>query len=73
MAFMQYRLTREPSLPVIGAALVCAGAMDGFRTFAETRRASRPSESARAERTSVDVDELVEIEHREAEVDERDR
>ena len=47
--------------------------MDGFGTLAETRRASRPSESARAERTSVDVDELVEIEHREAEVDERDR
>ena len=37
MAFLQFRLTREPSLPIIGAALVCAGAMDGFHTFAADR------------------------------------
>ena len=37
LAFVQFRLTREPSLPVIGIALVCAGAMDGFHTFAADR------------------------------------
>lgn len=37
LAFVQYRLTREPSLPIIGMALVCAGAMDGFHTFAADR------------------------------------
>ncbi|MEE9129199.1 MAG: EAL domain-containing protein [Phycisphaerales bacterium] len=37
LALVQYRLTREPSLPIIGMALVCAGAMDGFHTFAADR------------------------------------
>ncbi|MBN4058851.1 PAS domain S-box protein [bacterium AH-315-J04] len=37
LAFMQFRLTREPSLPVIGVALACAGAMDAFHTLAADR------------------------------------
>ncbi len=37
LAFMQYRLTKEPSLLVIGVALACAGAMDAFHTFAADR------------------------------------
>jgi PAS domain S-box-containing protein len=37
LTFVQYRLTREPSLPVIGVALVCAGAMDAFHTLAADR------------------------------------
>ena len=40
LAFVQFRLTREPSLPIIGMALVCAGAMDGFHTFAANRLTS---------------------------------
>jgi len=37
MAFLQYRLNGDISLPVIGVALVCAGAMDAFHTFAADR------------------------------------
>lgn len=37
LAFVQYRMTREPSLPVIGVALLCAGAMDAFHTLAADR------------------------------------
>ncbi len=37
LAFVQYRLTREASLPIIGIALACAGAMDAFHTFAADR------------------------------------
>ncbi len=33
LTFVQYRLTREPSLPIIGVALLCAGAMDAFHTL----------------------------------------
>ncbi len=29
LTFVQYRLTREPSLPIIGVALLCAGTMRG--------------------------------------------
>jgi len=34
LAFVQYNLTREATLPIVGVALVCAGAMDGFHTLA---------------------------------------
>jgi signal transduction histidine kinase/ActR/RegA family two-component response regulator len=34
LAFLQYRLTREASLPIIGVALLCAGTMDAFHTLA---------------------------------------
>ncbi len=37
LAFVQFRLTRESSLPIIGMALMCAGAMDAFHTFAADR------------------------------------
>jgi CheY-like chemotaxis protein len=37
LAFVQFRLTSEASLPIIGVALICAGAMDGFHTFAANR------------------------------------
>lgn len=37
LAFVQHRLTSDPSLPIIGIALVCAGAMDGFHTLAADR------------------------------------
>ncbi len=37
LAFVQYRLTKDASLPIIGVALICAGAMDGFHTFAADR------------------------------------
>ncbi len=37
LLFVQYRLTREVSLPIIGIALMCAGAMDAFHTFAADR------------------------------------
>lgn len=37
LAFVQYRITNEPSLPIIGVALACAGAMDAFHTFAADR------------------------------------
>ena len=37
MAMVQYRLTREISLPIIGLAMVCAGAMDAFHTLAADR------------------------------------
>ncbi len=37
LAIFQYRMTREPSLPVIGIALACAGGMDAFHTFAADR------------------------------------
>jgi signal transduction histidine kinase/CheY-like chemotaxis protein len=34
LAFLQYRLTDEPSLPVIGLAMFCAAGMDIFHTLA---------------------------------------
>ena len=34
LAFVNYRLAGEPSLPIIGMALVCAGGMDAFHTLA---------------------------------------
>jgi diguanylate cyclase (GGDEF)-like protein len=34
LAFFQYRISREPSLPVLGIALVSASAMDGVRALA---------------------------------------
>jgi PAS domain S-box-containing protein len=37
LAFLRYRLTGEVSLPVIGMALLCAGAMDAFHTLAAVR------------------------------------
>lgn len=37
LAFTQYHMTKERSLPIIGMALVCAGAMDGFHTLAADR------------------------------------
>ena len=37
LSLVRYRLTREASLPVIGVAMLCAGAMDGFHTFGADR------------------------------------
>ncbi len=37
LAFIQYRLTRDPSLTAIGVALICAGSMDAFHTLAADR------------------------------------
>ncbi len=37
LAFIQYRLMRDPSLLIIGVALACAGVMDAFHTFAAAR------------------------------------
>jgi hypothetical protein len=37
LGYVHYRLTREPSLPVIGVSLAYAGAMDAFDTFAAYR------------------------------------
>ena len=37
LTFMQYRLTREPSLPILGVALLCAGTMDAFHILAANR------------------------------------
>jgi len=37
LSFVYFRVTREPSLPVIGVALACAGAMDAFHTLAADR------------------------------------
>ncbi len=37
LALSQFKLSREPSLPVIGIALACAGAMDAFHTLAADR------------------------------------
>lgn len=34
LAFAQYRMTKEPSLPIIGMAMLCAGVMDAFHTLA---------------------------------------
>ena len=34
LAFLQYRLTDEPSLPIIGLAMFCAAGMDIFHTLA---------------------------------------
>ncbi len=34
---VHYRLDRDPSLPIIGVALACAGAMDAFHTLAADR------------------------------------
>ena len=38
LAFVHFRLTREPSLMIISVALACAGAMDAFHTFAADSR-----------------------------------
>ena len=37
LCFAQYRLANDASLLVIGVAMVCAGAMDGFHTLAADR------------------------------------
>ena len=37
LAFVQFRLNKDASLPIIGVALICAGTMDGFHTFAADR------------------------------------
>jgi diguanylate cyclase (GGDEF)-like protein/PAS domain S-box-containing protein len=37
LALIQYRLVRDPSLPIIGVALASAGAMDAFHTLAADR------------------------------------
>lgn len=37
LSFVHFRMTRESSLPIIGVALACAGAMDAFHTFAADR------------------------------------
>ncbi|HEB90552.1 MAG TPA: hypothetical protein ENI85_13355, partial [Deltaproteobacteria bacterium] len=37
LALVQYRIVRDPFLPIIGFAFVCAGAMDAFHTFAADR------------------------------------
>jgi signal transduction histidine kinase/DNA-binding response OmpR family regulator len=37
LALVQHRLNRTSSLPVIGVALMCAGAMDAFHTLAADR------------------------------------
>ncbi len=37
LAFVQYRMMRDPSLLIIGVALACAGAMDAFHTLAADR------------------------------------
>jgi diguanylate cyclase (GGDEF)-like protein len=34
LAFFQYRISREPSLPILGIVLLSAGAMDGMRVLA---------------------------------------
>jgi PAS domain S-box-containing protein len=34
LIFVQFRLTREPSLPIIGVAIACAGVMEAFHTVA---------------------------------------
>jgi len=37
LAFVHFRLTREALVPIIGVAIVCAGGMDAFHTFAADR------------------------------------
>ena len=37
LAFVHYRLKNEPSVPIIGVALVCAAGMDAFHTLAADR------------------------------------
>lgn len=37
LAFCLFSVVREPSLPVIGIAMLCAGLMDGFHTLAADR------------------------------------
>lgn len=37
LTFMQYRLTHEPSPPILGVALLCAGTMDAFHILAANR------------------------------------
>jgi signal transduction histidine kinase/CheY-like chemotaxis protein/HPt (histidine-containing phosphotransfer) domain-containing protein len=37
LALVQYQLTREPWLPIIGIALACAGAMDAFHALAASQ------------------------------------
>ncbi|ADY28049.1 two-component sensor histidine kinase [Cellulophaga lytica] len=34
LAFIQYRITNNPTTPIIGAALLCAGFIDGFHALA---------------------------------------
>ncbi len=45
LAMMQYRLTRESSLMIIGIALLCAGAMDAFHTLAADRLISAQADN----------------------------
>jgi len=37
LALVQYRLTREPSLPILGVALACAGGMDAFHALSASQ------------------------------------
>jgi len=37
LTFINYRLRGEPSVPIIGVALICAGGMDAFHTLAADR------------------------------------
>ena len=45
LAMMQFRLTRESSLMIIGIALLCAGAMDAFHTLAADRLISAQADN----------------------------
>ncbi|MCP4170786.1 MAG: response regulator [Fuerstiella sp.] len=44
LCFAQYRLAKDPSLLVIGVAMVCAAAMDGVQTLAADRLFSATAE-----------------------------
>lgn len=37
LAFVQYKLSGESALPILGVALLCSGAIDAFHTFAADR------------------------------------
>lgn len=37
LAFIQYRITGNPTTPIIGMALLCAGSMDAFHALAATK------------------------------------
>jgi signal transduction histidine kinase len=37
LALVQFRLTRDPALPIMGCALLCAGVLDGFHILVSDR------------------------------------
>jgi len=37
LALVQFRLTRDPALPIVGCALLCAGVLDGFHILVSDR------------------------------------